>query len=220
MNYQDIIDEVYLERQRLDPHPPDGFFHPSAMSGCARNAVYSLATEETDPSNERSLRIMGRGTEMHEEIQELTSRRAAEEGIAYFTEVKFKKMGVKGSADALLGVDGGLLQLQEYKSINPNGYRYLKEAKPEHVQQARIYHWALRDEHQLTDDIRFVYFDRDSWTVREFVEPAWNEFERHEFELDLVVLQNHAEEGTLPERMPASYWLCRYCNYRTACGRG
>ena len=37
------------------------------------------------------------------------------------------------------------------------------------------------------------------------------------FLTEVDVLETHAEEGTLPDRMPDDFWLCRFCDWRTTC---
>lgn len=228
--YQDIIDGFIQTRdaKRQEERGSDaGEWHPSSLTGCLRQAVYSYTGEPvSDAKAVRNIRIMDRGTEMHEVIQAETIRHILSNGGApsdYQVEVPVRYAGIHGSSDALLKVDedesGPLYELQEYKSISPMGKKFMKgEPKPEHVMQARIYHACLRAMGwNLTDTIRIVYLDRDDWSVVEYIADAWLDVEFHDFLGTIATLEDHVEEGTLPDRMPDDYWLCRYCDYRTTC---
>lgn len=226
--YQSIVD-AHFQRLSKD-REPDGFFHPSSLTDCDRKAVYEqTGTERTDPTQPRNTRIMARGTQMHEEVQAMMHA----EFPGFLDEVELTLDDrVVGTCDGLLPVGDGppvikeqpdvlepVYELQEYKSIGPIGKRYLKgKPRPEHVQQARIYYMALRRmNYLLTEIIRIVYFDRDDWSVLEFEVKPWSEEEEETFLVKLDDLQAHALEGSLPERMPDDYWLCRYCPYATRC---
>lgn len=228
--YQPILDAHFEAIASV--REPDGFFHPSSMSGCDRLAVYEkTGTPKSDAKSIRNVRIMANGTRMHAEIQGLV--REAHPG--FLSEVEVDYGGVRGSCDGLLpvgdgydynyglpGDDSDLLQpvyeLQEYKSISPQGKPFLKGSpKPEHEYQARIYYWALLHQGYLLDGIRITYFDRDDWSVREFEVEPWTPEQVASFESLLSDLEAHAEEGTLPGRMDQDYWLCRFCEYRTRC---
>lgn len=228
--YQQLIDNVISARdhERQEERGSDsGEWHPSGLTGCARQAVYSYTgVPVSDQKDVRSIRIMDNGTRMHEEIQAALT--AAVPGT--LLEVKVDFGGVKGSCDALMPVGDGveadadaglkpLYELQEYKSISPNGKRFLKgEPKPEHAQQARIYHWALTGMGYMLDDvIRIVYMDRDDWSIKEYLIDPFTSEQAEAFEAFIAVLDNHVEEETLPERMPDDFWLCRYCDFRTIC---
>ena len=230
--YQEIIDYAIQEANDLrqeDRGSDAGEWHPSSLSGCARAAVYDyLGTEESDPTSIRSIRIMQRGTEMHEYVQGLVPSLEAEVDVDY--------AGINGSCDGLLPVgedeNGIIWEVQEYKSIGSTGVKFmhpkpfgkrgpgnLPQPKPEHVKQARIYHGALRAMGKnLSNIIRIVYFNRDDWEVLEFEVPAWTDDEWHEFLAEIADLEEHAESGTLPPRLPErDKFPCSYCNYRTTC---
>jgi hypothetical protein len=231
--YQALIDRMFLER--YEDRPPDGAFHPSSLSTCHRKALYE--TSGTAPSDEtavRNIRIMGEGTDMHADIQ----ARIHQEWPGFLSEVPVQWGPVKGSVDGLRLIeerpgytaDAGaevpysIYEVQEFKSGGNWKMRSVRKAPSEdHVKQARVYHWALRNMgFQLTDSVRIVYFGREDWDVVEHVVPAFSPEEADEFELGLVGLSVHLVEGTLPDRLPIvdgkKNWLCAgYCEYRTRC---
>src|SRR3990167_9717736 len=94
--YQTLIDQMFLDK--YEDRPPDGFFHPSSLSGCDRMAVYEVSgTAPTDFPEVRNIRIMGEGTDVHTTIQIL----AQQEWPGFLTEVEINYGSIKGSADAL-----------------------------------------------------------------------------------------------------------------------
>lgn len=223
--YQPILDAHFEAIASV--REPDGFFHPSSMTGCDRLAVYEkTGTPKSDEKSIRNIRIMANGTRMHAEIQGLVQ----DAYPGFLTEVEVDFAGIRGSCDGLLPIADGVpdtdhfadlqpvYELQEFKSISPQGKRFLKGSpKPEHEYQARIYYWALERQGYLLSGIRITYFDRDDWSVQEFEVEPWTPEQVAGFEALLSDLEAHAEEGTLPGRMDKDYWLCRFCEYRTRC---
>lgn len=227
--YQELIDALF--REKHEEREPDGRLHPSSLSDCERAGIYSSRGEpRSNETDIRSIRIMARGTQMHEEIQQ----RLVQQHPGTLLEVDVDHGAVKGSADALVPVGDGrhydevgnpedvlqpLYELQEFKSISPMGKRYLKGSPKEgHMKQARVYHWALGHQGYLLEDhIRITYFDRDDWSVTEFEVPCWTQAEAETWEMQLASLEAHLMDGTLPPKMPDDFWLCRYCDYRTTC---
>lgn len=251
--YQDLINEAIRARDDLrqaDRGSDAGEWHPSSLANdCKRQAVYSYIGEPvSNDRQDRNIRIMDRGTEIHEEVQAMVIRSILAKGgqpSDFLAEVKVDAFGIKGSSDGLLAVADGrhydevgnpedglqpVYELQEYKSISTVGLKYLKpkpfgkpgplnaaKPKPEHVKQARIYYGCLETQGYLLDGIRIVYIDRDDWSVTEFEVEPWDDIEFGTFLTEMDVLNSHVEEGTLPERMPDDYWLCKYCPYFTTC---
>lgn len=239
--YQDIIDQMFLAGN--EDRSGDMRLHPSSISGCERNALYSSRGEPvSNPRDVRFTRIMGNGTFFHEKLQ----AHLLEKHPGIILEAKIEYGPIKGSADALLpvgeavevydpvGATTGELkpvyELQEYKTISPNGMRFLTdkpkgrtaarkgEPKPEHVKQARIYHYCLsKTGTLLTDTIRLVYINRDDWTVVEFEVEPWTEEQGAAQELVWASLEAHLMDETLPDQMPDDYWLCKMCEFRTTC---
>lgn len=239
--YQPIIDRMFLDRQ--EDRPPDGFFHPSSLSGCARMTVYEVTgTEPSDEKDVRSIRIMGEGTDMHADIQAEMAKRFP----GFLAEVKVDCLDIRGSVDGLLPVSDGVsgaaerwveehktippyellspvYELQEYKSGGDYKIKMLKRKgapDPQHVKQTQMYYWALGKMGYLLDGIRIVYFARDDWSVLEFEVEPWDEAECRSFEGELGLLRLRVEDGTLPDRLDQKgdmAWLCRYCDFRTRC---
>jgi hypothetical protein len=245
--YQDIIDEMFVTDPRNQDRSGDMRLHPSAISGCERNAIYKARGEEI--SNERDVRftrIMGNGTDYHEKLQAFLQKKFP--SIVIEPDVLWGP--IKGSADALMpiaeGIDDDLhpdgpptlrtvYEVQEFKTISPNGKRYIQglkprklksgkfkpgrdaAPKPEHVKQARIYYYCLEQMGVLLDGIRLLYIDRDDWSTLEFEVEPWTAAEGANQEEVWAELEGHLYNGTLPDKEPDDYWLCKMCEFRTTC---
>ncbi len=243
--YQALINKMFIEDPRNQDRGGDFKLHPSAISTCARNAIYTARGEPV--SNERDVRltrIMGNGVDYHERLQNWLKTQFP--GI--ILEAKVEWGPIKGSADALLpigeaqaipGDDIGLqtvYELQEFKTISPNGKRYIvgtkprtlkngtfkpgreSAPKPEHVTQTRIYYLGLQRAGKiLVDGIRIVYIDRDDWSTVEFEVEPWTQEEGDQYLETMATLEAHLFDGTLPDKMPDDYWLCNLCEFRSTC---
>jgi hypothetical protein len=246
--YQEIIDEMFVTDPRNQDRSGDMRLHPSAISGCERNAMYKARGEAI--SNERDVRftrIMGNGTDYHEKLQAFLIKKFP--SIVIEPDVLWGP--IKGSADALMPVGDGLrtdkieegdpwpqtvYELQEFKTISPNGKRYIQGTKPrklksgkfkpgrdaapkpEHVKQARIYYYCLEKMGMLLNGvIRLLYIDRDDWSTLEFEVEPWTVAEGMIQEEVWADLEAHLMDGTLPDQEPDDYWLCKMCEFRTTC---
>jgi len=236
---------MFVDDPKNEDRSGDGKLHPSAISGCERNAIYSSRGEPvSNPRDVRFTRIMGNGTDYHIKLQAYL--KATMPGIILEPAVRWGP--ITGHGDALLPVapdgdeaweydlHGDWYELQEYKSISPNGKRYIagtktrtlksgevklgREAAPkdEHVLQTRIYHYGLtKMGRRMTDTIRILYIDRDDWSTLEFEVAPWTEEEGSEYLEHMAELEAHLLDGTLPDQQPDDYWLCKMCAYRTTC---
>lgn len=149
------------------------------MFGCARKAIYELrGVPHSDPRTARSRRILFVGSRWHEIVQ------AAVEGAdldEVYTEVRIDipELNITGHADQLVR-RGDHWEMEEYKSISSRGFTFLKGApKPEHVEQAMIYLWALRTKGTYVNDDEAhgrVFRNENETLRREAGQPAIDRF--------------------------------------------
>lgn len=216
-----ILDKWFEDTR--EEREPDGKIHPSSMSGCWRQAIYEAnGVAPSDKKDVRNYRIMWFGTAIHELVQEALERTLSAVDIEVGVEVPLFPFA--GSADAVVFVEKNneeWHELLEFKTINVNQLRKKGFGpKPEHVEQARMYAWALNLSGWAVESIRICYFARDDMAYREFVidppSPEWIA----EFEDKLRVSERlylGDDKTLLPPRLPAGSWLCNYCVYRTRC---
>lgn len=219
---QGIVDD-WFRKQHVE-RPSDGLLHPSSLSGCARQAVYEAAdTPRTDERDVRSIRIMRMGTETHTIIQGALWESDLPE-LACEVPVEPDAYGMIGSAYAVWrhGEEG--YEVIEIKSISPFALKRKGLPQPQHVEQARIYMWGLRQApHTLpVTRARIVYVTRDDLEIRpehEYIiphDPDWDS----DFESRVMLWDAMRGTTLLPPRIPtdsAMAWLCRYCAWQTRC---
>lgn len=224
------IDSVTDERE------PDGKYHPSSMFGCLRQAIYGVrGVEKTEPLDDASKRRFYIGHRLHEAVQ-----RALEvaDGVEkFFPEFRINMGHTVGAGDALVYADGKWFVV-EVKSIKRAGMlRGLP--KEHHVNQAKVYAWAVKnygffvDDSSIIDGVRYyepvdvagilmVYVEKEELQIVEQWIPwddAWNgEIAERLVELDMY----RDDPDSLPPRLPYSgkgkkHWMCGYCPYLTKC---
>lgn len=225
-------------------HPWDGLWHPSAISGCIRKAIYAMRqVPETDPPTPKQKRILFLGTRFHEIVQ------AAVSGFgetAVHTEVRVlaPDLNLTGAADQLVIVMGenGEAELQEYKTIKEWGFKALLKdgaaPKDDHLEQVKSYMLTLRQYGGVAEDgtvlapygdrlnrVRITYIEKQTFDTKEFViewDPAWETDVRSSIaELDMY--REHPD--SLPPRLPMNGkkrdfrcdWGWGKCPYLTRC---
>lgn len=141
----DAVNRYVESRQSV--REPDGKFHPSALYGCLRQAVYQYrGTPETNPRDDRSKRTLWLGTQYHEWVQAAIAEHP--EIVESYAEVHIDvpELNIVGDADIVYRTAEAGWELGEVKSI---GTFALKAAgndlpKPDHEGQALTYLYALR----------------------------------------------------------------------------
>lgn len=224
-----------LEKER----EPDGKWHPSSISGCARQAVYNFRgiprTDERDPKSKRILRI---GHILHQFAQDAVMAEVGSTIKAFYAEVKIDipELNITGSVDGVLELIDGTWLVLEFKTISANGLKYAKELpKPEHVVQVSCYIHALREHGSadagippLGDKLRsciVAYVEKQDLLIAEYT-VEWNEELREDLIARAAELNWYETGDELPDRIAADtkkggrHWLCNYCDWRTLCWSG
>ena len=141
--FADAINAYVGKRQSI--HPPDAKWHPSAIFGCSRQAIYAYRdTPETNPRDSKSQRTMWLGTQIHTWLQAAVTEHP--EILEAYSEVHIDapELNIVGDADVLYRTAAGW-ELGEVKSIGAMALKYAKELpKEDHKWQALTYLWALR----------------------------------------------------------------------------
>jgi len=218
---EEIIDR-HVERLHED-REPDGYWHPSSLSNCLRQAVYELrGTEITNPRDARSRRILRVGHMFHQFVQDAIASDPAV--VEFYPEIKLhsERLRVIGSSDGLQSlariVEDGyeVWEVVEFKTINSLSFRYKDLPKPAHKIQAATYMKLLREDGgtvlgespkvipPLGDKLtraRLVYLSKDDLKLEEHV-VLWTPAKDEEILSRIAVLEEHRVAGTLPRRLP------------------
>lgn len=218
------IDSVTDERE------PDGMWHPSSMFGCIRQAVYTVrGAEKTEPLDGASKRRFYIGHRLHESVQRALELAV---GVAiYYPEFEVWGAGIAGHGDAIVQLDDGKWYIIEIKSIKKAGMR-LGLPKEQHVQQAKMYAWMVRQYGFFYSETHFdpkdisgilmVYVEKEELQIVERFIP-WDDTWNGEIAEQLVELNMYKDDKeSLPPRLPYTakgkkHWMCNYCPYLTKC---
>lgn len=221
------INEVfdYLSELMAHSQPRDvDNIHPSELLGACNRALY-YRLKKVPRSNTSSridaktMRIFDLGSMVHKYIQTLLLRA----GVLKKAEVGFfnAKLRLIGHADGLLYFSisngEGIRAILEIKTINSFGFQKLmKQGKPNdyHVYQASIYAKELN-----ADTIVFLYFNKDTSDIIDFVVHKKDFAEYQQDAYDKVQRINDAVDNDLiPPRIckdatDSVALECVYCNH-------
>jgi hypothetical protein len=132
------VEKLEEERQ------PDGYWHPSGLFGCARQAVYGFLGVPKSAPDRKSKRIFRIGHVTHDFIQRAVG---AHPGLVLFLpEVKIldEERKLKGHADGLGFYEDGTAEVFEFKSTRSGALRYGDLPKDDHRKQVTSYVSVLR----------------------------------------------------------------------------
>lgn len=223
---------------------PDGLFHPSSVSGCARKAIYVVRGETpTNPHGPKQGRVFFIGSRFHEIAQAAVSASPLVAEVYTEVRVDIPELNVTGAADQLLILHDGTAEMEEYKTIKEGfktkgggfGFKALTGPLPDHVEQARLYMLGLRLYGGVADDgrvipplgdrltrVRFTYIEKQTFDTKEYVvewDPSWE----GEIRAQLDRLEEfRGDPLSLPPRLdnrtgfPCS-WSTGQCEYFTRC---
>lgn len=194
-------------------HRSFGTFHPSQLrNGCERKMWYEIkGVEPTEPFagkvNSQVQLIFDVGTWYHIYIQFLLFQ----SGVLKTSEleVKNEEMLIDGRADGLIEVDG-VEYILEIKTINSFGFKKLTtKPKDDHHYQATIY-----AKNSKVDKIWFVYINKDTCEIKEFVVDAddklWAEAKTT---IKEVMSSKTAPERICADKLTDTARNCIYCSH-------
>lgn len=233
------VDSLHEERA------PDGYWHPSSISGCLRQAVYEYrGTAKTNPRDPRSQRVLRVGHVFHDFVQTAIEKTGLVD--VFYREVKFTHEGLrlKGSVDGLVQYSSGEWEVLEFKTINSNAFRYATRdpdsmPKPAHVIQVTAYLKALRECGGIDADgnvvpplgdrltqARVAYVSKDDLRVEEY-DVLWSPVLEADLLSRLAIVESAGHNGPLPDRLPlvsdkktgkpTRSWECGYCPFQDHC---
>jgi len=205
-----------------------GYFHPSALSMCARMNVYCARSEPFKINlgvAESERFAYGHG--VHDRVQTVldeVDRVAKDQGLiwSFAREVSCDKAKNRLFLDLRIGgTTDGLIEIEKPNEWKQRGVIEIKSMKDEywekakrpvegHELQAHIY--AFRFDCPI---IWYWYFNKNTGKHRVFAKAFdWEILNKALTRLEM--LNEHLDEGTLPDR-EESWYFCTYCEYRHVC---
>lgn len=199
-------------------------FRASGISSHPRDSVLSLLNlpedkyKFKDTDNARGLKLMAKGTWMHEYIQEkfmnmgILREGDLEEGLR----IQDSEYIFSGHPDGVLTFSDKQVLL-EIKSINPWGFKAIKEPKIEHYQQAQAYmHFVSKHYDFDLQQAMFIYADRssDNMDFKTFL------VDRNEAVIEMILnklrlMKEHLDNGTIPAMQPGEKNMGLYSKFNT-----
>jgi hypothetical protein len=223
-------------------HEQSGYWYPSQLGKCYRQAVLEhggVAKEELDA---RTLRVFWMGNRIHDALQTLYRTTLDVVGV----EVPFRdeRLKVSGRLDMLIRGTSGYEAI-EFKSVNSNKFKYGNLPERAHVLQVGCYlRWPVfcplphstKDQlemdygcdfcgkspneagglGQLPSRGRLIYWSKDDALMEEFVinrTPKIDQSIESEFTHLEELYQAYKATGALPDALPDTDWRTRYCGY-------
>lgn len=223
-------------------HPYDGLWHPSAISGCQRKAVYEMRqTPTTDPQTPKQARVLFAGQVWHTHFQAAVAAHGGVKAVHTEVKVSIPELNTTGSGDQLVIFEDDTSELQEFKTIAQWGFQRIqkeKEPKADHLEQVPPYMFGLREYGGIDQDgiavaaqgdalsrVRFTYIEKQTLDIEEIVvgyDPGWEP----ELREKIATLNSYlADDESLPPRLPMvkgkkSYmcdWGWGKCPFYTRC---
>lgn len=213
---QQIITDQLRKEEKERKHDATSFY-ASSLGSCKRKQIYKRKnTPETNPADDRGLKVFSVGNSFHSWLTDIIERSGAT--LKTEVEVISEEFNLKGRVDAIIEKDGKTL-IYEIKSINSMGFSYLKKPKEEHIMQLISYLW-------LTENYegRIIYLSKDDARVLEFPVYLTDEL-LDKVKDELKILNHFYKNNALPSRLPLDSknkknWQCNYCSYRDICQKG
>lgn len=139
------------------------------------------------------------------------------------------ELDIKLAKIDMVSIIDGKLWINEFKSINTNGFTGLKSPKPDHLIQGVTYYYlfnkALREGkfkhikelngYEQAEGVRFLYYHKDTSDIQEF-EVGESDALFTEIIQKIQKVKWFSSENTLPPKTPE---YCYSCPWRTKCAK-
>ncbi len=241
-----IIDSTF-QSTHGQPSKSKPAFRPSSLgSPCLRKIYYSYHRVPEDfgmPLN--VLKIMKLGDSIHELISgslrkagvlidytnpdgSVNKNKSGDGTDDFEFPLKDPDLELSAKMDAIMIIDGEL-EIGEWKSINKDGFKKLKDPKPEHLVQGAMYLYVARvalargdyshikelSGFETIKRVRFLYYCKDTSEMKEYILDDLSEAFAQTVD-KMMKVKEHTSQGTLPNK--TQDW-CSSCSYRNKCAR-
>lgn len=165
--------------------------------------------EETDPSDERSLRIFAVGKAFHLLIQQMLR----DAGKLFAAEMTVETTHIIGHVDGLIR-ENGHLALYDFKTVHSRKFWHTDGDRHYRLQTATYRLLLPKGIQELVKVARVAYISRDDLLIKE-VEITEEDVQEACADWDALITAWKAQEEPAPN--PSSWECARYCPYRSAC---
>ena len=246
--FEEIYNEYLLhkneENREARYEGNEGWYHASGAGLCSRKLYYESVEkiEPTNPPNKKSMRIMGLGTLVHEDIQNALiyynniyyNKKEKEEISSYKKknlefkiegEITVPSLNVRGFYDVVAldhTYDEPMIRLYDIKTIGGFAWsvRFSKTKPVEsghHYLQLGTYGLALKEKYGNLNSMSLIYYNKDTSVMRESVVPLMylDEARRYWHSIN----QEHAKGLPMFKHGTSLVhkWVCNYCQFKKHC---
>ena len=227
----------------------EGWYHASGAGFCSRKLYYESVeqVEPTNSPNKRSMRIMGLGTVIHNEIQDaliyynniynntnnkdINKDYIAKDILHNFHtegEIALPEYNVRGFYDVVMEEkseygDNNHIRLYDIKTIGNFGYRqkfskkYVGEPSRNHYMQLATYGLAVQKKFGALDSMDLIYYNKDDSRMKKQNVPLEYLTKAKLYWKNI----NEEHKRGLPSfnlgTSPTQNWMCGYCSFLDHC---
>lgn len=228
------LEKWRLSNEKATGRKPDGYWHPSSLSGCPTAAFYQqqgfpLTGASFDA---RLLRIFDVGTAVHQMLQyqlvkaNLSPKvKGCDGNMVDGVELPFtvEELRLRGSLDAIVQVPGGPRRVAEVKTKHSASFAKLVVPEPHHILQAASYVIGAEKMGWVdSKEVVFIYFSKDDSRIKEL--PFTIQDSHFKTVHDRLLLLNSWQiEWDVEGKIPSAYYSepakspCRGCQWAAAC---
>ncbi|MCX6806896.1 MAG: hypothetical protein NT135_02130 [Candidatus Berkelbacteria bacterium] len=218
-SFQKILNNYLRQETEKRKEKKVEYFHASQLGSCKRKQIWRRMNEkETNPADDRALRIFAVGDIFHEFLQ----KKAEESGclIAKEQEVINDEYNYKGRYDAFIEKDGVKL-LYDFKSQHSQSFHYMQEngTGVDEGKKLQIVSYAVMGNLPV-QECRLLFVSKDDLCMMEV--PVKVEDYKDKVVAELKELNQFYKTKIIPEPLPEiengrCQWQCLYCPFRDKC---
>ncbi len=207
---KEVIDKYYLDSQKdKEQH----HFYVTDAGKCGRAVFFKFKNAPRKEMQANILRLFDHGDHVHQLIMKpLLSMR---EVHVVASEVNIPPQEIiSGRSDAIIS-DGKDLYVLDVKSMNSMIFDRLRDPKPENIDQLQLYLYYFRVPKGI-----LLYVNKNTLELKEFIIDR-DENRALSLIRSLKEVKKDIDSNLIPERLRdyPSNWQCRYCQFRSLCGK-
>ena len=226
----------------------EGWYHASGAGFCSRKLYFESVEKATptNPVNKKSMRIMGLGTAIHNEIQSsllyynninkdnINKDNINKDSIVQYNrynfhtegEIVIKDLNVRGFFDVVVEdyTDGEThIDLYDIKSVGNYGFRkqfsnkFTQEEPESYFMQVATYGLAVKERFGHLDTMALVYYNKDDSRMKKLPIPYGY---LNKAKLYWRTINDEHSRGLPIFRLgtsPYKAWMCNYCQFKDHC---
>lgn len=211
----ELLDKGLMSwRDQHDKERDEKAIHPSAIGGCIRKNYYTMTGAQGEELDTKVFRVFDNGHYAHTRLANYFRRAGVL--IAEEQPLRHESLNIKGSADAIIDLDGERV-LIDFKTIKDYPFKLMlkgeKELDKTYRYQINLYMWLLGLKKSF-----FVFENKNDQTFH-IEECEYDELIIDDIKERIEKLKQCINDKTMPEK---EYdidkdWQCKYCSFKKLC---